>query len=130
VYAGDWCPTRIPCLFAAHGLLKLTRSFSRDQPESLQRILNDVVENIINLSPRRVGIRFPAEDDIDCVVPGEVSVSKAYKINFNMKTISGHGCIVNSYPQQLYCITSLHPLGYHLATSALRNMIKGTLYMM
>jgi len=40
----------------------------------------DAVENIINLSPRRIGVRFPAEDDIDCVVPGEASVSKAYKV--------------------------------------------------
>ena len=47
--------------------------------QSLQHILDDAVENIINLSPRRIGIRLPAEDDIDCVVPGEVSVSKAYK---------------------------------------------------
>ena len=28
------------------------------------------------------------------------------------------------------CITSLHPLEYHLATSVLRDMIKGTLFMM
>jgi len=40
---------------------------------------DDPVENI-NLSPSRIGIRLPAEDDIDCVVPGEVSVSKAYKV--------------------------------------------------
>jgi len=35
---------------------------------------------IINSGPRRIGIRLPAEDDIHCVVPGEVSVIKAYKV--------------------------------------------------
>ena len=34
----------------------------------------------LNLSPCKIGIRLPAEDDVDCVVPGEVSVSKAYKV--------------------------------------------------
>jgi len=42
--------------------------------------LDDAVENIINLSPRRIGIRLPAEDDIGCVVPGDLSMSKAYKV--------------------------------------------------
>ena len=50
------------------------------QLESLQRILDDAVENIINLSPCIIAIPLPAEDDIDCVVPGEVSVSEAYKV--------------------------------------------------
>jgi len=36
--------------------------FSCDQLESLQRIVDDAVENIINLSSRRIGIRLPAED--------------------------------------------------------------------
>ena len=80
LYAGDWCPPRIPFSFAAHGTLYLTKCFSRDQLESLQCILDDAVENIINLSPCRIGIHLPAEDEIDCVVPGEVSVSKAYKM--------------------------------------------------
>ena len=44
--------------------------FIRDQLESLQHIFDDAVENILNLSPRRIGIRLPAEDDIDSVVPG------------------------------------------------------------
>ena len=39
-------------------------------------------------------------------------------------------CILNNYPQHFYCITSLHPLGYHLATSVRRDMIKDTLCMM
>ena len=64
MYASDWCLPRIPCSFAAHGILYPTKYFSCDQLESLQRILDDAVENIINLSPRRVGIRLPAEDDI------------------------------------------------------------------
>jgi len=51
-----------------------------DQLEPLQRILDDAIENIINLSPHRIGIHLPAEDDIDFIVPGEVSVSKAYKV--------------------------------------------------
>ena len=50
--------------------------------QSLQRILDDAVENIINLSPRRIGIRLPAEDYIDCVVPGEVSVSKCVTFQY------------------------------------------------
>jgi len=41
--------------------------------------LDDTVENI-NLIPLRIGICLPAEDDIDCVVPSEVSDSKAYKV--------------------------------------------------
>jgi hypothetical protein len=54
--------------------------FSRDHPQSLQRVLDDAVENIINLSSCIIGIPLPAEDDIDCVLPGEVCVSKAYKV--------------------------------------------------
>ena len=50
------------------------------QLDSFQCILDDTVEKIINLSPRRIRNCLPAEDDIDCVVPGEVSVSKAYKV--------------------------------------------------
>ena len=50
------------------------------QLESLQRILDDAVENVINLSHCRIRISLPAEDDIDCVMLGEVSVSKAYKV--------------------------------------------------
>ena len=80
MYAGDWCPLRIRCSFAAHSILYLTKCFSRNQLQSLQHIVDDAVENIINVSPRRNRIRLPAEDDIDCVVPGEVSVSKAYKV--------------------------------------------------
>jgi len=34
------------------------------------------------LSFRTTGIRLPAEDDIDCVVPGEVSLIKAYKVYY------------------------------------------------
>jgi len=45
-----------------------------------ERILDDAVESIINLSPCRIGICLPAEDDTDFVVPGEVSVSEAYKM--------------------------------------------------
>ena len=63
---------------------------------------------------------MPAEDEVDCVVPGGVSVSKAYENR-------GDRCIVNNYALQHYCITSLHPLGYHLATSEIKDMIKGTL---
>jgi len=48
-------------------------------------------------------------------------------LHFNMKTVRGDRCIVNNYPQQHYCITSLHPLRYHLATSEFKDMIKGTL---
>ena len=48
----------------------LPKCFSRDQLESLQRILDDAVENILNLSPHRIGIRLPAEDYIDRGVPG------------------------------------------------------------
>ena len=40
------------------------QTFSHDQLESLQHILDDAIENIVNLSPRRIGIRMPAEDDI------------------------------------------------------------------
>jgi len=47
--------------------------------QSLQHILDDAVENIINLSPRRIRICLPAENDSDCAV-SEVSVSKAYKV--------------------------------------------------
>jgi len=47
-----------------------------------QRILDDAVENIINLSPCRIGICLPAEDDIDCVVAGEVSVNKVYNMSY------------------------------------------------
>ena len=50
------------------------------QLESLQRILDDAVENIINLSPCRIAIPLSAEADIDSIVPGEVSFSKAYKV--------------------------------------------------
>jgi hypothetical protein len=68
---------------------------------------------------------------MDCVVPGAVSVGKAYSVlHFNMKTIRGDRCIVNSYPQQLCCINNMHALGYHLANSVPRDMIKGTLCMM
>ena len=56
--------------------------FSRDQLESFQRSLDYTVENIINLSPRGIGICLPAEDDIDCVVPSEVSDSKACKVYY------------------------------------------------
>jgi hypothetical protein len=62
-------------LAAAHGILLLNKYFSCDQLESLQRIVDDAVENIINLSPHRIGIRLPAEDDIDFVVPGEVHIN-------------------------------------------------------
>ena len=62
------------------GILLLTKYFSRNQLESLQHILDVAVENIIHLHPSRNGIRLPAEDDIDCVVPGEISLSKAYKV--------------------------------------------------
>jgi len=51
-------------------------------------------------------------------------------LHLNMKTVRGDRCIVNSYPQQLYFVTSLHPLGYHLATAVLRDVIKGTLCIM
>ena len=51
-------------------------------------------------------------------------------LHFNMKTVSSDRFIVNNYPQQLYCITSLHTLAYHLAMSVLRDMIKGTFCMM
>ena len=47
---------------------------------SIQCILDDALENFINLSPCRIRIHLPAEDDIDCVVPCEISVSKAYKV--------------------------------------------------
>jgi len=50
------------------------------QVESLHRIIDDTLENIVNLSPCRIEICLLAEDDMDCVVPGEVSVSKAYKM--------------------------------------------------
>ena len=58
----------------------MARQLRNTNLESLQRILDDAVENIINLSPYRIGIHLPAEDDIDCVVPGEVFVGKAYKV--------------------------------------------------
>ena len=70
------CPPRIPSSLATQGILLLNTCFSCDQLESLERILDDAVENI-NLSPHRIEIRLPVEDDIDCLVPGEVSVSKA-----------------------------------------------------
>jgi len=77
-YAGDWW-LHISCSFEAHGISKFSRCFSRDQLESLQRILDDAVEDIINVSPCRIRIHLPAEDDI-FVVQGELSVSKAYKV--------------------------------------------------
>ena len=42
--------------------------------------LDDAVENIINFSPRRIGICLPAEDGTGFVGPGKLSVSKAYKV--------------------------------------------------
>jgi len=62
------------------GILLLTRYYIRNQLEALQHILDDAVKNIIHLSPRKIGIRLPAEGDIDCVVPGDMSLSKAYKV--------------------------------------------------
>jgi hypothetical protein len=76
-------PSRLPCSFAAH-IFYLTKCFSRDQLESLQRFLDGAVENI-NLSPCRIGIRLHAEDGIDCVVPGEVCVRKAHKVCYILK---------------------------------------------
>ena len=48
--------------------------------QSLQHILDDAVGNIVNLSSHRIRIHLPAEDDVNCVVPGEVSVSNEYKV--------------------------------------------------
>jgi hypothetical protein len=80
-----WCVCRW-LLSDSHALCILStgsfvtyQSFSRYQLESLRRILDDAVE-YINLSPRRSGIRLPTKDDIDCVVPVKVSVSKVYKV--------------------------------------------------
>ena len=73
-----WKFTKVPWIFPV--FWDLQNVFNRYQLESPQRILADTVENTANLNPRRIRIRLPAEDDIDCVVPGEISVRKAYKV--------------------------------------------------
>ena len=62
-------------------------------------------------------------------MPGGVSVRHLKYVTFQYEN-RGDKCIVNIYPQQLYSMTSLRPLGYHLATSVLRDMGKGTLCVM
>ena len=102
--------------------------FSRDHLESLQLILHDAVENI-NLSHRTIGIRLSAEDNIVlCLV--KYMLSRHIKcVTFQCDNRSDR-CIVNNYSQQLYCTTSLHLLEYRLATSVLKDMIKGALCVM
>jgi hypothetical protein len=47
-----------------HTVFYLTKCFSRDQLQSLQRILYDAVENTKNSSPCTIGICLPAENDV------------------------------------------------------------------
>ena len=110
-YASDLCPPCISCSFAADSILYQTKCFSRDKLESLQHILDDAVENIIVSPPETESVCLLRMTLIVLCLVKYLSARHVKCVTFQYE---------NNCPQQLYCITSLHPLGYLLATSVLR----------
>ena len=83
-FAGDWCPPNTLFIHSTRYFVTYQMFYLRSASVT-PADLDDAVENIINLSPRRIRIRLSAEDDVGCVVPGELSVSKAYKVCYISK---------------------------------------------